>query len=76
MFFEIEPTANVPPHSHSAQFGVVMEGEMVLTIGDDTQIYGKGDTYTISEGVTHQAVFKSVVLAMDFFDDADRYETE
>jgi len=75
-FFEIQPTAKVPPHSHGAQFGVVMHGEMVLTIGDDTQIYGKGDTYTIPEGVTHHAVCKSVVLAMDFFDQADRYETE
>ncbi|MFW9967820.1 MAG: cupin domain-containing protein [Candidatus Thorarchaeota archaeon] len=75
-FFEIQPTAKVPPHSHGAQFGVVMEGEMVLTIGGDTQVYSKGDTYTIPKGVSHQAVFKSVVLAMDYFDDADRYETE
>jgi quercetin dioxygenase-like cupin family protein len=75
-FFEIQPTAKVPPHSHGAQFGVVMEGEMVLTIGDETKVYGKGDTYTIGEGVEHQAECKSLVLAMDFFDDADRYETE
>jgi quercetin dioxygenase-like cupin family protein len=75
-FFEIQPTAKVPPHSHGAQYGIVMEGELVLTIGEDTQVYSKGDTYTIPEGVTHHAVPKSVVLAMDFFDQADRYEAE
>ncbi|MHA1926235.1 MAG: cupin domain-containing protein [Candidatus Thorarchaeota archaeon] len=75
-FFELQPTAKVPPHSHGSQYGVVMEGELALTIGEDTQVYGKGDTYTIPEGVTHHAVPKSVVLAMDFFDQADRYETE
>lgn len=75
-FFEIQPTAKVPPHSHGAQFGVVIEGEMVLTIGADTRVYSKGDTYDIPEGVTHHAEPKSIVLAMDFFDDADRYEPE
>ncbi|MFW9910955.1 MAG: cupin domain-containing protein [Candidatus Thorarchaeota archaeon] len=75
-FFKIQPMAKIPPHSHGAQFGMVIEGEMVLTIGDDTQAYRKGDTYNIPEGVTHHADCKSVVLAMDFFDQADRYEAE
>ncbi|MFX1369080.1 MAG: cupin domain-containing protein [Promethearchaeota archaeon] len=75
-FFEIQPTAKVPPHSHGAQFGVVIEGEMLLTIGDDTRIYRKGDAYTIPKDVSHYAECKSVVLAMDFFDQADRYEAE
>ena len=74
VFFEIEPTANVPPHSHSAQFGVVMKGEMALTIGDETKTYRKGDTYSIPEGVVHHAQFKWCTLAMDFFAEPDRYE--
>lgn len=74
VFFEIEPTAKVPAHSHSAQFGVVMEGEMTLTIGGDARLYRKGDTYTIPDGVVHHAEFNSFVLAMDFFAEPDRYE--
>jgi quercetin dioxygenase-like cupin family protein len=74
VFFEIEPTANVPPHSHSAQFGVVMEGEAVLTIGDETKTYRKGDTYSIPEDVIHHAQFNSFTLVMDFFAEPDRYE--
>jgi len=73
VFFEIEPTARVPPHSHSAQFGVVMEGELALTIGDETGTYKKGDTYFIPEGVVHHAEPRSFVLAMDFFAEPDRY---
>ncbi len=76
VFFAIEPTAKIPPHSHAAQFGTVMNGEMRLTIGDETRVYRKGDTYHIPEGVVHHAVFNSPVLAMDFFADANRYEVE
>ena len=32
VFFEIEPT-KLPAHSHSAQWGIVIDGEMNLTIG-------------------------------------------
>jgi hypothetical protein len=31
IFFDIEPTGTLPPHRHSGQFGVVIEGEMSLT---------------------------------------------
>ena len=75
-FFEIEPNAKIPPHSHAAQFGIVMDGEIHLTIGDETRVYRKGDTYYIPEGVVHHAVLDSPVLAMDFFADANRYEAE
>jgi len=75
-FFEIDPTAKIPPHSHGAQFGIVMDGEMRLTIGDETCVYRKGDTYYIPDGVVHHAAYNSSVLAMDFFAVANRYEAE
>ena len=75
-FFEIEPIGVVAPHSHSAQYGFVIEGEMLLTIGDDTKLYKKGDSYSIPEGVVHSAEFKSFCRIMDFFAEPERYETE
>lgn len=75
-FFEIEPIGIVPPHSHSAQYGFVIEGEMSLTIGDKTYLYRKGDSYYIPEGVVHSAEFKTFVRVMDFFAEPARYETE
>ena len=40
-FFDIEPVGKVPPHSHCAQWGLVVEGEMSLTIGEKTRVYRK-----------------------------------
>ena len=75
-FFEIEPIGIVPPHCHNAQYGFVIEGEMLLTIGDETKLYKKGDSYYIPEGVIHSAEFKTFCRIMDFFAESARYETE
>ena len=75
-FFEIQPIGIVPPHSHKAQYGFVIEGEMQLTIGDETRLYKKGDSYYIPEGVIHSAEFKTFCRIMDFFAEPARYETE
>ncbi|MFB0564640.1 MAG: cupin domain-containing protein [Candidatus Aminicenantaceae bacterium] len=74
VFFDIEPVGVVPPHSHCAQWGITIEGEMKLTIGDKTQVYQKGDWYFIPEGVVHSATFLSRVQVIDIFDDAERYK--
>ncbi len=73
VFFDIQPTAVVPPHSHCAQWGMVIDGEMSLTIGGETKVYKKGDNYFIPEGVEHSAKFHSQVFVIDMFDAPDRY---
>jgi quercetin dioxygenase-like cupin family protein len=75
-FFDIEPIGEVPPHSHSAQWGIVVEGKMRLTIGEETRIYQKGDWYFIPEGVTHSATFLTRFQAIDIFDEPERYTTK
>ena len=75
-FFDLEPIGEVPAHSHSAQWGIVIEGEMKLTIGEETRIYRKGDWYYIPEGVTHSATFLTRVQAMDIFNEPERYKTK
>lgn len=73
VFFDILPVGEVPPHSHCAQWGIVLEGEMTLTIGDDKGTFHKGNWYYIPEGVVHSAVFSSRVQVIDVFDSPDRY---
>ncbi len=73
-FFDIEPVGKVPPHSHCAQWGLVVEGEMSLTIGKKTRVYRKGDWYYIPEGVVHSATFLTRVNVIDVFDDPERYK--
>lgn len=74
-FFDIQPTAKVPAHSHDAQFGVMLDGEMDLIIGGETRTVKKGDTYFIPKGVEHSAVFRTRVLVMDLFAEPARYKT-
>lgn len=73
VFFEIEPIGEVAAHRHGAQWGVVFEGEMDLTIDGKTRTYRKGDHYFIPEGILHSARFKTKTWIMDYFADAHRY---
>jgi len=74
VFMEIEPIGKVSEHTHSAQWGIVVEGEMKLTIGDTTRTYRKGDSYFIPNGVVHSAEFKTKTWVIDYFDEKQRYQ--
>ena len=74
VFFDIEPIGAIPEHSHAAQFGVVLDGEMTLTIAGVARRYARGDTYFIPAGVPHGAVFHTRFRAIDVFDEPARYK--
>ena len=76
VFFDIEAYAEVPPHSHCAQWGFVVEGKMRLNIGGKSKVYVKGDWYFIPEGVEHSATFLSKVNVIDIFNDPERYKSK
>ncbi len=73
VFFRLEPGTEVPPHSHGAQWGIVIDGEIELTIGGKTRVYRKGDTYEIGAGQEHSARCPGGALVLDVFADPDRY---
>ena len=73
VFFEISPGSVLPEHSHCYQWGIVIDGEIDLTIGGVSRVYRKGDSYTIPEGVSDSGRIEKGCLAMDFFSDPDRY---
>ena len=76
VFFDILTHAKVPPHSHCAQWGMMLDGEMTITIGGEERRVRKGDQYFIPEGVEHSAVFHSRTNVIDLFDSPDRYKTK
>ena len=76
VFMEIEPIGEVAPHSHGAQWGIVVEGEMQLTIGGITKTYHKGDHYYIPEQAVHSAIFNKKTWVVDFFADKERYRSK
>jgi len=73
VFMELEAIGKVAEHKHGAQWGMVVEGEMDLTIGGKTKTYKKGDSYFIPDGVLHSAVFKKKTWVIDYFADKNRY---
>lgn len=73
VFFHFTADTVVPMHSHGAQWGVVVEGEIDLTIGDDARTYRPGDTYVIQRDQMHGATIKAGTYIIDFFEEPNRY---
>ncbi|NOY87065.1 MAG: cupin domain-containing protein [Deltaproteobacteria bacterium] len=73
VFFEIQPGTVLPEHSHCFQWGFILDGAIELTIGGETRIHRKGDSYTIPEGAVHSGRIPEGALAMDYFADPKRY---
>lgn len=74
VFFQIFEDVEIPPHSHKAQWGFVIEGELEMTVGGTTRKYKIGDTYYIPAGVVHSARVPAGCKAIDFFEEPDRYK--
>lgn len=74
IFMSFEKDAEVPEHSHEAQWGVVLDGKIEITIGGETSILRKGDTYFIPKGVKHSAHVKKGYKDITLFNQKDRYK--
>ncbi len=74
IFMEFENDIEVPVHSHNAQWGVVLDGEIELTIDGKISLLKKGDTYFIDKDVPHSAKIKKGYKDLTLFDQADRYK--
>lgn len=66
---EFAPGAVVEPHSHPhEQLGMLLEGELTFTIGDETRTLRPGEMWRIPGGVVHSAVAGNMpVKALDVF---------
>jgi quercetin dioxygenase-like cupin family protein len=74
VFFEFEPDTKVPEHSHGyPQWGMVIDGEMELTINGNPRTCRKGTEYIIPAGAKHSAKFLSRTRVMDYFSEKNRY---
>ena len=52
----IEPNREMPRHQHPhEQLGIMLEGAMELTLGDETRLIRAGDAYTIPPNLPHDA---------------------
>ena len=74
IWFDFPEETILPAHSHGAQWGTVLEGEIELTIGGETRTYRPGDSYSIAAGEVHGGIIAAGTKVMDFFEEADRYQ--
>ena len=73
LFNESDIQVSVPEHSHGDQWGVVIDGEIELTIGGETRTYRCGNTYFIPAGTAHKAQIHPGFRAVDYFADRGRF---
>lgn len=73
IFLEAKEDMTVPEHRHGAQWGIVVDGELDLTIGSERRVRRRGDEYHIPAGVPHAAVLRRGTRVIDVFDDPNRY---
>ena len=74
VFFHFAEDVEVPPHSHDAQWIVVLNGEITLTVEGKEYLLTKGDRFYIQKGETHSAKISAGYSSIEFFADKDRYK--
>ena len=63
----------MPEHQHGALWGTLVHGSLELTIDGETRTYAPGDSWNIPAGAPHAAKLKAGSLAIDVFEEPDRY---
>jgi hypothetical protein len=73
IFLHAETEILLPKHTHGHQWGIVVDGNMDLTIGGETKTYRRGDSYFVPAGVAHHGKLYPGFRAIDCFEDPNRY---
>ena len=73
IFMEFVKDVDLPEHSHAAQIGIVLEGQIDLTIDGMKKAYTKGDRYYIPEGIAHSGKIYAGYADITFFNEPGRY---
>ncbi len=76
IFMTFDQDVAVAEHSHEAQWGVVLDGRIELTISGQCRVLRKGDTYFIPKDVPHSARIERGYKDLTLFDQKDRYVPE
>ncbi len=77
IFFEMQPDAIVPEHSHGyPQWGMLIEGGMKLTVDGKARTIRKGDEYLIPAYAKHSVTFLAQTRVMDLFLEKTRYKAK
>lgn len=73
VFFQFKKDFDLPEHSHLAQWGTLIHGEVTLTIDGVAKTYTPGESWDIASGVVHGGQIKAGTFLIDVFEEPDRY---
>jgi len=76
LLLKVDEEKHLPEHTHGDQWGIVIDGEMELTIEGKAETYHRGDSYFIPAGAIHKAILHEGFRALDIFADKNRYRIE
>ncbi len=76
-FMQTEPKAGTIEHSHEyAEWGMIIEGEMEMTIEGKTRTLSKGDEFLIPARAKHKLVSLAKSRGIILFSERTRYQTK
>lgn len=68
LFASYPAGTRIPPHAHDTDnHGVIIRGELILTVGGEKRRYGVGDWYSIAANVEHSAEFEVDTDEIEFW---------
>jgi len=70
LFIEVpadRPAAVVATHTHDVEWGIVVEGEIEMTLGDRVERHGAGSTHLIPKGLPHSFRFAPGTSSVHYF---------
>ncbi len=76
IFMTFDRDVEVPEHSHQAQWGIVLDGRIELTVAGQRRLLTKGDTYFIPKDVPHSAKIEQGYKDLTLFNQKDRYRPQ
>jgi mannose-6-phosphate isomerase-like protein (cupin superfamily) len=70
LFIEVpagHPSVTVPTHTHDAEWGIVVEGEITMVFPDHTETHSAGMTHWIPAQVPHSFRFAPGTSSIHYF---------
>ena len=76
VYMRFSKDVDLAEHAHRAQWGIIIDGRVDLTIGGTRRTYARGDNYFVPDGVKHHGHIHAGLTVVEFFDQPDRYKVK
>ncbi len=73
VFFIFHEDTELPPHSHGAQWGTLLEGRVEIAMDGEPRVFRPGEAWDIPAGTVHAVKVAAGTIAIDAFEEPDRY---